>query len=142
MSKIYKVLFVSVLFLVVSCGKEYTAEDLKVINGYWEIEKVQMPDGEEKDYTINASVDYYEVNDKGEGLRQKVMPQLTGEYLTNEIAEKLTIVNEGGKTWLKYKTDFAEWKEELVDLDEDKFVVKNENDIIYHYKKAVPFTLK
>ncbi|MCC9041509.1 hypothetical protein LNQ81_02105 [Myroides sp. M-43] len=142
MTKVYKVFFASILFLVVSCGKTYTNEDLKVMNGYWEIEKAKMPEGEVKDYTINASIDYFEINEKGEGIRQKVMPQVNGEYLTNEVAEKLTIINENGITWLKYKTDFAEWKEELIKLDEDEFVVKNENDIMYYYKKAVPFTLK
>ncbi|MDM1397504.1 hypothetical protein [Myroides odoratimimus] len=142
MYRLYKVLFISVLFLMASCGKEFTSEDLKEINGYWEIEKAKLPDGEEKDYTINSSIDFFEINDKGVGFRQKVMPQVNGEYLTNEVQENLTIVKESGKTWLMYKTEFSEWKEELIKLDEDEFVVKNENDIIYYYKKAVPFTLK
>lgn len=142
MSRLYKVFFIGILFLVASCGKEFTPEDLKIINGYWEIEKAKLPDGEVKDYTINSSIDFFEINDKGVGFRQKVMPQVNGEYLTNEVQENLTIVNESGKTWLMYKTEFAEWKEELVELDEDEFVVKNESDIIYYYKKAVPFTLK
>jgi len=142
MNKIYKVLFVSVLFLLVSCGKEFTTDEIKTINGYWEIEKAQLPDGEEKEYSISESIDYFEINDKGEGFRQKVLPQINGEYLTNEVQEKVTVANEGGKTWLKYKTEYSEWKEEIVDLDEDELVVKNENDIIYHYKRPVPFTLK
>lgn len=142
MNKLYKVLFLGILFLVTSCGKEFTAEDLKALNGYWEIEKAQMPDGEQKDYSINESIDYFELTDQASGFRQKVLPQISGEYLTNEVQEKFTIVNESGKTWIKYKTEYSEWKEEVVDLDEDELVVKNESDIIYHYKRPVPFTLK
>ena len=46
-----------VLFLVfgalVSCKQSIAEADLQNLNGYWEIEKVMLPDGEKKEYKIN-----------------------------------------------------------------------------------------
>lgn len=136
MKKVLFSLVISVFILLTSCGKEITQGDLVLVNGYWEIEKAKLPDGSEKDYTINGTIDYFEVDSTGVGFRQKVMPQYNGEFLTNDVAEKLVIVNEAGKTMFTYKTDYSEWKEELVELSKDELVVKNENNIIYYYKKA------
>lgn len=138
---LFSVIF-STLLLLVGCGKEINQADLVLVNGYWEIEKAKLPDGAEKDYTVNGTIDYFEVDSLGVGFRQKVMPQFSGEFLTNDVPEQLVILNEGGKTLFSYKTDYSEWKEELVKLNEKELVVKNENNIIYYYKKADPVSVK
>ncbi len=142
MRKVLLSLVISTLLVLTSCGKEISKADLVLVNGYWEIEKAKLPDGVEKDYTINGTIDYFEVDSTGVGFRQKVMPQYNGEFLTNDVPEKLVILNEEGKTMFTYKTDFSEWKEELVKLSKDELVVKNENNIIYYYKKAEPISVK
>lgn len=125
-----------------SCGQSINESDLHLLNGYWEIEKVRMSDGEIKDYTINTSLDYFEVDDQGVGFRQKVMPQLNGEYETNEVQEQVSIKKEGNTFWMEYSTEFANWKEQLMSLEKGKLVVKNTHDITYYYKQAIPFSEK
>ncbi len=127
--------------LSVSCSQSFNDDDLQKLNGYWEIMEVEMPDGSKKEYTINSTIDYFELKGK-QGVRKKVMPQLDGTYMTNELSEKITIIEEKGKTFIKYKTDHAEWKEELLEVDEENLIVRNEQEIEYHYKKPEPFTLK
>lgn len=136
-------LFFCCLFVVVlsSCGNKISNENIvRDLDGYWEIEKAILPDGTEKDYSINSTIDFFQLEDKEnlKGARYKVMPQLSGEYLTNEVSENFQISNEDDKVVIHYTTEFANWQEELLSLSTSKMVVKNEMDIIYHYKRAEP----
>lgn len=133
-------LFLFVLVMA-SCSKKVEKADFGQMNGYWEIEKVIMPDGSEKDYTVNQTIDFFEINDTV-GFRKKVMPQFDGTYRTNDMSEKLTIGQKDGKTIISYTTEYAKWQEELITVDDDELVVKNQHNIEYHYKKPEPFTIK
>lgn len=126
---------------MISCNKTISESDIKELNGYWEIEKAEMPDGEIKEYKINTIVDYFEI-ENNKGFRQKAMPQVNGEYLTNEVQESIEIVEIDGKTIMKYHTDFADWQEQLITISKDELVVQNEHDIKYYYKRPIPFSKK
>jgi len=124
-----------------SCNSKVSEDDIANINGYWEIESVIMPDGSEKDYTVNPTIDYFEIKGKT-GLRKKVMPQFDGTYKVNDGSEKITITQKDDKTYIDYVTTYAKWQEELITLSDDELVVKNQHGIEYHYKKPEPFTVK
>jgi hypothetical protein len=136
-----KRILVLFILLAVSCQKKFTANEYSKLNGYWEIKEVIMPNGDDKKYSINETIDFFEVKDTV-GFRKKVMPQLDGSYRVNDLSEKFSIHNRDGKTFISYSTDYAKWEEELISLDDDELVVKNQHDIEYHYKKPQPFTVK
>ena len=99
-------------FVLSSCHQKITQQDVAKINGYWEIEKVNLPDGTEKKYTINETYDYFEI--KGNtGFRKKVNPQLNGRFLVTNQSEKVTVLFEKDQTFLVYVTPFNKWKEEI-----------------------------
>lgn len=137
--KKYIVLLVAIM--AVSCGKTITEEDLVHLNGYWSIEKAVMPDESVKEYKVNPTIDFFEIKNK-KGFRKKVMPQIDGTYRTNDLSENISIVTEDGKTYISYVTEYAKWKEEILELDSENLVLKNEQDMEYHYIKPEPFTLK
>lgn len=123
------------LLLFTACSKSIAETDLVHINGYWEIEKVILPDGETKDYKINENLDYFFIENQS-GFRKKVLPQFDGTYLTNDVEETVKVSFEKGDCLLNYKTDFASWQEEVVDLTAEKLVLKSlSNNLVYHYKK-------
>ena len=123
------------LLLFSACSKSIAETDLVHINGYWEIEKVILPDGETKDYKINENLDYFFIENQS-GFRKKVLPQFDGTYLTNDVEETVKVSFEKGDCLLNYKTDFASWQEEVVDLTAEKLVLKSlSNNLVYHYKK-------
>lgn len=128
------------MLLLVSC-RNITEKDIYKLNGYWEIETAILPDGTKKEYTINPTVDYFEVKGKT-GFRKKVMPQLDGKYLVNDQQETFTFSDKDDKAILLYKTKYAAWQEEILELSNDELVVKNTHGIEYHYKKPEPFTVK
>ncbi|MFD2891547.1 hypothetical protein ACFS5J_05910 [Flavobacterium chuncheonense] len=134
MKKNLVVFLVSILLF--SCSSKVEQKDLNWLNGYWEIEKVIFPDGQEKVYKINETIDYFEVNDKNEGFRVKVIPQIDGGFVSNKVKEYFKVVENDQVYFLEYKMDYANWKEELLKISEKTFEVKNENEIIYQYKRS------
>lgn len=127
------VLIITLLFFI-SCNDTVTNDDVTHLKGYWEIKKAVMPDGSVKEYTINSTIDYFKISGT-KGYRKKVVPQYDGTYLVNDTFENITIVENDDKMYLNYKTKFSEWNEQIITVDENQLVVKNEQDIEYHYAK-------
>lgn len=126
--------------LLVSCKQEIKPADIAKLNGYWEIEKVVFDKGEEKDYGMNESFDFFEVKNN-KGIRKKVMPQFDGTFLTSDSFENVAVRFKDEKVFLDYKTDYAKWSEELISISDKELVVKNQQNKEYHYKKAAPINL-
>ncbi|MFY0483975.1 lipocalin family protein [Flavobacterium sp. PLA-1-15] len=130
-----------VLLVLMACQEKVKPEDVAKINGYWEIETVTTPDGNEKEYNISETIDYFEIKNDS-GFRKKVMPQFDGKYLVNDKSEKIKIVHEEDRIYLNYATEYSTWKEEILEVSDEKLVLKNASEIEYQYKKPTPFTLK
>lgn len=126
--------------LMISCKQEIKPADIAKLNGYWEIEKVVFDKGEDKDYGMNESFDYFDVKNN-KGIRKKVMPQLDGTFLTSDSFENVSVRFKDDHVFLDYKTDYAKWSEELVSITDEKLVVKNQEKKEYHYKKAAAVNL-
>ena len=139
MKKTILILFIS--FLSASCKQPISSSDISKLNGYWEIEKVELPDGDKKEYKVNETIDFFKITDK-KGFRSKVMPQIDGTYLTNDLKEDVVVVLKDGDATIQYKTNYANWNEEIIELSKDKLVVKNQQDLEYHYKRPVKFSIK
>ncbi|WP_374173719.1 lipocalin family protein [Flavobacterium tructae] len=126
--------------LLISCKQEIKPADIAKLNGYWEIEKVVFDKGEDKDYGMNENFDYFNI--KGtKGTRTKVMAQLDGTFLTTDTFEDVAVRFKGDQVFLDYKTDYAKWSEELISISDETFVVKNDQNKEYHYKKTGPVNL-
>lgn len=136
-----KCILLLLAIITVSCGNTISDEDIALLNGYWEIETAQMPDGSEKEYKVNPIIDYFEIKEN-KGIRKKVMPQVDGTYRVNDTSEDIAITNEDNKTYISYTTDFSKWKEQIIDIDAEHLVLKNEQGIEYNYKKPEPFSIK
>lgn len=139
MKKTALLLFVTLV--LTACGQKVSKEETQKLNGYWEIEKVLMADGSEKEYKINMMYDFFEIGKDYKGFRKKVTPQLDGKFLADDTAEAVEITEKDNKIYLNYKTEYATSKEELKSVSEEKMVILNQQNIEYHYKKATPINL-
>lgn len=128
-----------VAFVVFSCSDKKSGAAL--LNGYWEIKTVTMPDGTHKDYSVNTTVDYFEMKGN-KGFRKKVMPQVDGTYRASDASEAIAVAQKDGKTWLNYTTAYSKWQEELISVTDDELVLKNTHGMEYHYARPEKFTLK
>ena len=129
-------------FLFISCQQMIKPGDIAKINGYWEIEKVVFDKGDDKEYGINESYDYFEIGENNIGFRKKVMPQLDGTFLVNDSQESVKVRFDDHKTYIDYSTPYAKWSEELMAVSNDKLVLKNAENKEYHYKKAQSINLQ
>ena len=138
MKNTFMILVLSLLF--VSCKQEIKPADIAKLNGYWEIEKVVFDEGEEKAYGMNENFDYFQIKGN-KGTRTKVMAQLDGTFLTTDTFENVSVRFTENGAFLDYKTDYAKWSEELISISDEQFVVKNDQNKEYHYKKTGPVNL-
>ena len=137
-----KIIFVIAFIaaLTSSCQSKVASTDIPKINGYWEIEKVIFEDGNQKEYSINETFDYFKIiNNKG--IRKKVMPQLDGTFLVNDTFETIEIKEVEDKYFLQCSTDFTKWQEEIISLTDQELVLLNPSKKEYHYKRAAPFNI-
>jgi hypothetical protein len=139
--KLKKILFVFLFITIYGCKSDIKLEDLNNLNGYWEITKVEMPDGDEKEFKINESIDFIHFEDK-KGFRVKVIPQIDGGLLSNKTKESFDIMEKKSVLFFLYKTDYASWEEEIITINKEELVVKNSNDLVYFYKKRTDLNKK
>ena len=129
------------IMLLVSCHSNVKKEDIKKLNGYWEIKQVKFSTGKTKDYKVNETIDYFELK-SNKGFRQKVMPQFDGKFQTNGVKENIKVVENDNSFFLEYNTKFGKWKEEIISIEDSILVLKNKENLEYNYKKFKPFSLK
>lgn len=128
-----KYLVLPLFFLLFACQTENNLGDIDQLNGFWEIEKAETPYGAKK-YEMNQSIDFIKIEDST-GFRKKLKPSVIGNYTASKDQENFDIKVENDSIRLYYSNSFDEWKETIIDINENKFVVKNEQDFIYTYKR-------
>jgi hypothetical protein len=128
------------LFILFGCTTNVNTEDLKNLNGYWEIEQVTFPNGETKQFKINPTVDYIKLEGL-KGFRKKVQPKFDGSFSTSNDAEPFTINSNDGVFEFHYKNELSEWKEEIKSISIDNFSVTNQDTLTYSYKRFQPINI-
>ena len=113
---------------------------LSSLQGYWEIQKVELPDGEKREFSVNTTVDYIQWDGEN-GKRKKLSPGLNGNYTTSRQTEVFTSEVRAGKLYLLYQTPYNEWEEQILAADSTQLVVKNAEGKIYHYRPFETITL-
>ena len=136
-----RLLIILLVVLTIGCSKN-PENYIEHINGYWEIEKVILPDGSEKNYTYNATIDFFNINDSLTGFRKKLKPTLDGKFTASIDAEILKLVIENDSLNVYYSTPFANWKETILFADNEKLKVINQNKNVYLYKRYIPLNLE
>lgn len=123
--------------LIISCGqdqKEDNSFDINAINGYWEIVQAQNPYGKNVVYSINSTIDYFELKDSV-GFRKKMKPNINGNYKTSLDLEKFEVYVENDTVKLAYKTLYSQWNEAVLRLNDSLMLIKNDKDFLYTYKR-------
>ncbi|HET8854668.1 MAG TPA: lipocalin family protein, partial [Salinimicrobium sp.] len=137
MRKLASLLLLCLFFM--SCDLTSPEEKIANLNGYWEIQTAERPDGSIKEFRFSEMVDYIVV-ENNEGFRKKLRPQLGGTFIASDDKEKLQIKVENDSINLYYTTPYNTWKETLLSSDEEKLVLRNQHGIIYTYKRFTPYS--
>jgi len=131
-------LIITLSVVVISCGNQDPHDQLGYLDGYWEIEKVTLADGTEKEFSISTTVDFIEVSGM-QGVRTKVNPKLDGSFVANPTTETFRIAVEDDSLRLYYSTPYDSWKETVLKAKDSSLVVLNSDGKVYFYKKFAKF---
>ena len=132
----------SVVFVLGLLGCSKNPETyIQHIEGYWEIEKVTLSNGFEKDYKFNETLDYISLDDSLKGFRKKMKPGINDTYFTSDDAEAILLKIENNNLNIYYTTPYATWKETILDATPTHLSIINENKDVYLYKRYTPINL-
>ncbi|MFK7050038.1 MULTISPECIES: lipocalin family protein [Flavobacterium] len=124
------------VFLLISCSKKIELEELKKLNGYWQIEKVKVKEGENKEYTINENYDYIELN-KEHGFHKKVRWQPTGKFLINDLQETIKVIKKEDEIYLEFSSKFGKHTDKLLKITDKEMILEVENGNENYYTKVM-----
>lgn len=136
----FRIILLILTIVLFSCEKPNPEEQKQHLSGYWEINTVEMPDGEVKNFGVNTIIDYIEINGDS-GTRTKVSPKFDGTFNTNGVTEDFTLNIEEDQLIMHYKTSFDEWKETVVEAKDSTLVLKNRDNKTYTYNRFKKFDI-
>lgn len=123
------------IFLVTSCQTGSKKIDLQQLNGYWEIESVTTNDNKVKQYKINTTVEYFQLDENLKGFRKKAMADFSGKYKSNNRKDSISIKKEGDNYYLNTNTQVHSQKEKIIELTAQKLLLENETGYKYLFKR-------
>jgi len=129
------------LFISFRCSQKVSKEDIQFLNGYWEIDQVAFPNGDVKEFNVNPTIDYIEL-DGLKGFRKKMYPKFDGSYTTSNDAEVFVISENESEFEFHYKNEMSAWKERITFISENQFSVVNKDTLTYTYKRFQPINAK
>ncbi|WP_271392890.1 lipocalin-like domain-containing protein [Aequorivita sinensis] len=136
----FRIILLILTIVLFSCEKPNPEEQKQHLSGYWEINTVEMPDGEVKNFGVNTIIDYIEINGDS-GTRTKVSPKFDGTFNTNGVTEDFTLNIKENQLIMHYKTSFDEWKETVVEAKDSTLVLKNRDNKTYTYNRFKKFDI-
>ena len=131
--KKFSFLIFLIFFQFINCKKN-TIDDVKEIEGVWEIYSVSS--GEEVFYLKGKSplVDYYVFNSDSTGIKKKLKPNFNKTFSSSLDEINFQIIKINGLIYLNYISETNNWKEMIKKLTRKELIISN-NQFEYHYKR-------
>ena len=127
-----KTLLVIVL-LAMGC-KSNPDKHIEFIEGYWEIESVYKDNQLFKTFKINSGIDYFKINTDLKGFRKKLKPNFSGTFETSKDVLNFKIEIQNNNLFLNYIDNATAFREEVLEANKEKLVIKSNSGIVYNYK--------
>lgn len=128
---------IALLLLIITsgCQQQIKDKDLNLINGYWQILKVEDANGNKKEYKINEIYDYFEIKNKV-GFHKKVRWQPAAKFLVNNAQENLQIIKKDNDYYLKFGSENGNHVNKLKSLSEDNMTLESLEKVSFYYIKV------
>ncbi len=139
MKKTLYLLLVSTILINCNYSKKVTINSL---DGFWEIDKVIAPNGEEKPYNFNPFIDFFKMETDSTGYRKKLKAAFNGAYEGNNISQKFTVSKNKETYTITYNVKNTTWTEILIEASPQKIILQNSEGINYIYKPFTPIVLE
>ena len=127
-----KTLLVIVL-LAMGC-KSNPDKHIEFIEGYWEIESVYKDNQLLRTFKINSGIDYFKINTDLKGFRKKLKPNFSGTFETSKDVLNFKIEIQNNDLFLNYIDNATSFREEVLEVNKEKLVIKSNSGLVYNYK--------
>jgi hypothetical protein len=124
-----KLLFLTLLIFTVGCSPSV---DTALLSGYWNIEKVVLPDGSEKEFPFSNHMDHFEVCNY-QGIKYRVSPTYDGGFVNYGSPVNFTIRERNDEIHLHFRSGEESYQQKLVLCTSERLVLLHENGTTYHY---------
>lgn len=118
---------------------EVSSDDLKYLEGYWEISKVKAHGETFNPRGSAPAVDYYQILNDSMGIKKKMVPSFGEKYSSSEDLIQYKILTVDGNYSLLFSSPLEEWEEEVKSLSQEEMILFH-NDKSYHYKRHQKIT--
>ncbi len=120
---------------VLSCKENAKITSIHKIKGYWQISKVETPEGDEKDYPVNENYEYFDIKNNI-GFHKKVRWQPMGTFLVDDLQEKMVASEKEGELVLDFSSNFGKHSENVLKLSDSLLVLESKEGANFYYKKV------
>lgn len=131
--RIYSWILFVTLILVSGCNSKIEESDLALINGYWRIDFITQKNETFRPKGLSKLIDHYSL-EKGKGLRKKVQPLIDNKFFVTNDQNPFTVVYEGSDCYVQFETQWDQWREKILKLNEEELVLEH-SEKKYHYVK-------
>jgi len=122
-----------VVVLVISCAKPTDAM-VQSISGYWNIDKVELSDGSDREFPFSNHMDHFAINDT-QGVKNRVSPTYDGKFINYASPVPFKWEERGGKLFLLFNDGTAKFEQQVIDANEETMELLHENGTRYFYKR-------
>ncbi|PRP66146.1 lipocalin-like domain-containing protein [Nonlabens agnitus] len=123
--------------LLVSCANDSNSEKIKNLNGYWNIDLVEKPDGSQKEFPFTNHMDFFEVNGNS-GTKSRVSPTYDGTFISYGDAVKFEWVDDENQVVLNFASGEQAYSQILRKANKDEMELVHEDGTVYYYKAYQP----
>lgn len=122
-----------IVLLAMGC-KSNPDKHIEFIEGYWEIERVYKDNKLLRTFKINSGIDYFKINADLKGFRKKLKPNFSGTFQTSKDVLNFKIEIQNNGLFLNYIDNATSFREEVLEANKEKLVIKSNSGLVYNYK--------
>ena len=125
--------FILLLLAITSCTTS-TSETLQSINGYWNIDTVELEDGSDREFPFSNHMDHFAINETS-GVKNRVSPTYDGKFINYGSPVPFKWADRDGKLFLMFNDGESKYEQEVVEANAETMTLLHENGTTYIYKR-------
>ncbi len=126
-------ILIGLLGALASCSRNNSSEKIEALNGYWNIDTVEKPDGSEKEFPFSNHMDFFETNGN-KGTKSRVSPTYDGSFIVYGDPVVFTWEEKEEELLLHFEEGDAAYTQIVQKATTQELELVHEDGTIYNYK--------
>lgn len=136
----YLFFFVITFILCTGCTT-LSKEDIKQLEGYWEIDSVKAHGETFSPKGSAPAIDHYTLVNDSVGFKKKLVPSFGEKYSSSEDLIQFRLVVKNGSYFIQFFNALQTWEEKITSISAEELILFH-SEKTYHYKRHQKITLE